>query len=392
MPSHSQISDSTSRLKLGVAGTGFIGSGFANLLTPDHPRYTLSSILTRRKCLPERSVQQLTDDIEQFVESCDVVVECTGDVDRTARIVSAAFAAGKPVVTLAAEFHVTLGSFFVGKGVLTEAEGDQPGSLAALREETMEMGFRPLVYGNMKGFLNHTPLLAEMEHWSGVNGISLTQVTSFTDGTKLQIEQALAANGLDGDIAARGLLGPVDLSLEDVAGTLGRAAKTLGKPIADYVLNRKLPAGVFVVGEHPDSPPEVLRYLKMGEGPFYTILRNYHLCHLEMFKTIRRVTTGGGILLDNSANPSINVAAVVKRPLSKGTRISQAIGGFDLRGEAVRFTEAPDSVPIGLLQGAVVKETLEPGQTVTWADVELPDNMASSIGLQLREARLSLAS
>ena len=40
-----------------------------------------------------------------------------------------------------------------------------------------------------------------MLHWSRRNGISLPMVTAFTDGTKLQIEQALVANGLGATIA-----------------------------------------------------------------------------------------------------------------------------------------------------------------------------------------------
>ena len=94
------------------------------------------------------------------------------------------------------EFHVTVGSYFVDKGLVTEAEGDQPGVLAQLHEEAISMGFKPLVYGNIKGFLNENPTADDMEYWGNKSGISLDMVTSFTDGTKVQIEQTLVANGL----------------------------------------------------------------------------------------------------------------------------------------------------------------------------------------------------
>ena len=45
----------------------------------------------------------------------------------------------------------------------------------------------------MKGFLNHHPTPGEMRYWAKRQGISLRQVTSFTDGTKIQIEQAFVA-------------------------------------------------------------------------------------------------------------------------------------------------------------------------------------------------------
>ena len=68
------------------------------------------------------------------------------------------------------------------------------------------MGFHPVVYGNIKGFLNKNPKKEEMEYWSKRNGISLGMTTSFTDGTKVHIEQALVANGLGADILDRDLL------------------------------------------------------------------------------------------------------------------------------------------------------------------------------------------
>jgi predicted homoserine dehydrogenase-like protein len=257
-----------------------------------------------------------------------------------------------------------------------------------LREEAIEMGFDPLVYGNIKGFLNHTPTPDEMLHWSERNGVSLIQVTSFTDGTKLQIEQALVANGLDADITQRGLSGLKDEALDISAASLGRVAKGMGRCISDYVLNRTLPAGVFVVGEHHAAPPSVLRYLKLGEGPYYTLMRPYHLCHLEMFKTLRRVVEGRGVLLNNSSQPRINVAAVAKRDLRPGLSITTGVGGFDVRGEAVRFSEAPNAVPVGLLTGAVITRKISRGETLSWADVELPDTMASRIAMGLYEQRL----
>ena len=113
-------------------------------------------------------------------------------------------AASIPVVTMDAEVQVTTGSHFARKGLFTEAEGDQPGCLAALREEAVQMGFLPLVYGNIKGFLNHNPVPDEMAFWAKKQGISLDKVTAFTDGTKVQIEQGLVANGLGAGILRPG--------------------------------------------------------------------------------------------------------------------------------------------------------------------------------------------
>lgn len=238
------------------------------------------------------------------------------------------------------------------------------------------MGFRPLVYGNIKGFLNENPSPAEMAYWAQRNGISVPQVTSFTDGTKLQIEQALVANGLGADVVQRGMLGLRDVSLEEAGLMLGHEAVTLGRPISDYVLNSKLPAGVFLVGDHLTERPEVLRYLKLGEGPYYTLLRPYHLCHLEMPRTIRRVLEGRGPLLNNSAKPKVNVVAVAKRDLPAGHLVELAIGSDALRGEAMRFTECDGAPPIGLLTGARLRHSVAAGQILAASDVDIPDSLA----------------
>ena len=139
-----------------------------------------------------------------------------------AKAPQAVFEAGVPVVTINAELQVTTGSYLCGKGFLTEAEGEQPGSLAALREEALQMGFQPLVYGNMKGYLNHNPSPEDMAYWSKRQGISIEQTTSFTDGTKVQIEQVVVGNGFGATITRRGLEGLASTDL-NVSGKIGRA-------------------------------------------------------------------------------------------------------------------------------------------------------------------------
>jgi predicted homoserine dehydrogenase-like protein len=146
---------------------------------------------------------------------------------------------------------------------------------------------------------------------------------------------------------------------------------------------------VFVVVEHPFERPEVLRYLKLGDGPFYTLVKPYHLCHLEMMKTIRDVASGAGPLLNNSSAPTVNVAAVAKRDLDRGTPIPHAVGGFTVRGEAVSFAEEPSAVPIGILDRARIVRRVEKEQVLTWDDVEIPESLASRVARSLHRRVLA---
>jgi predicted homoserine dehydrogenase-like protein len=251
--------------------------------------------------------------------------------------------------------------------------------LAALAEDARTMGFRVLVYGNRKGYYHPHPPLDQMQFWAKKQGLSLDQVTAATDGTKMQIEQALVANGVTGGatILRDGMLGPESASMEEAGQLLARQAKAhSSQPIVDFALVKSGPAGIFVVCETDPRQQPFLEYLKLGPGPYYVLVHNYHLCHLEIIKTIRRVRDGGSALLNNSRRPTISVAAIAKRELKPGEKIHKGIGSFDLRGEAVKIDDHPDHLPIGLANEIVIRRRVDADQRLTWDDVELPDTLA----------------
>lgn len=370
---------SSSVHRIGVVGTGFVARHFCQELV-HRSDYALSRVLTRRPVdqveFPIEGV--LTNAVDEVIETSDIIFECTGDVQFATETVAKAFDAGRKVVTLNPEFHVTTGSWFVGRGFLTEADGDQPGCQASLVEEAEAMGFETIVLGNMKGFLNRTPSPEDMAFWAGKQGISMPMVTSFTDGTKMQFEQALVGNYFGAGIAQEELIGPETDELKEAATILGDAATQLGRPITDYVLSRKLPHGVFVIAKHQSEQKDALRYLKLGDGPYYTLMRNNIFVHLEVFRTLDRVTRGGGVLLDNAAVPEIGIATIAKRPLAAGTHIARGCGSFDVRGICVRIADHPGHLPIGLADDIRLKHSIEPGQVITMSDVEIPESLALS--------------
>lgn len=366
-------------LAVAISGTGFIARHLA-MEIGRRDGYRLSHVLTRRR--PDHvdgfDLDLVTDSVEVALEGADVLVECTGDAIWATDVIEAAVEAGLPVVTMNTEFHITTGSSFVGRGLVTEAAGDQPGCLAELHEDAVAMGFQPIVYGNMKGFLNENPSREDMEFWGRKQGISLEMVTSFTDGTKVQAEQILVGNHFGATIAQENMLGPACDSLSDGVEMLIAAHRQTGVPLTEYLVSRNLSHGVFIVATHDEAQSAALSYYKLGDGPYYTIIRNNIFVHLEILKTIDRIMTGGGILLDNSRRPSLGLAAVAKQPLQPGVAISPAIGSFQIRGTAVRIAERPDHVPIALLDGATVERPLEPGEVITYADVSVPDSNAQS--------------
>jgi len=362
---------------------------FVRLIMNHYKDVQITRVLTRRKLetlsdfpLPGA----LTNSIDELIAHADIIVECTGDVFFGTEVIERAFEAGLPVVTVNAELQVTTGSYLAGKGLLTEAEGDQPGSLAALREDALHMGFQPLVYGNMKGYLNHNPSREDMAYWSKRQGISIDQTTSFTDGTKVQIEQVVVGNGFGATISRPGLEGIASTDLNRSGNILGLIADGLGQPIVDYVIPDGYPAGgVFLVCRHDEVQAPAIDYFKLGAGPYYVLTRPFHLCSLEVGKTVRRVLAGGGVLLNNSVEPTLGVAAIAKRDMKAGEVIERGIGGFDVRGEAVRLADELDHVPIGLLRHTVLKRAVTPGQMITFDDIEMQPSRVLDIVLQQRE-------
>ncbi len=368
-------------IRIGIVGTGFVSRHFVYELQR-RADYKLGKVLTRRpleSCGEYPRPDALTASLDQLIEESDIVFECTGDVPYAASTVGPILTAGKPVVTLNGEFHTTVGSHFVDQGLLTEAEGDQPGCLAALHEEACAMGFTPLVYGNMKAFLNRNPSPEDMRFWADKQDYSVPMVTSFTDGTKVQIEQCLVANGLNAGIAKEDLLGLETGDLKFAAEELGKAADKLGYPISEYILDRGLQHGVFIVARHDDAQSQPLQNFKFGAGPYYLLVKDYCLVHLEVFKTIDRIVREKRPLLNNSSAPRVSVASVAKRDLKPGEFIERGCGSFDLRGICVNIVDRPGHVPICLANDLRIQRPVAAGQVLTASDVELPDSDALTI-------------
>ena len=369
--------------KVGIVGSGFIASGLAHLIRASKD-FPISKVLTRRPVdsISDFPRDDLTNSLAELIDTSDIVFECSGDVFHATEVVLAASNANKKVVTLNAEFHVTTGSYFTKNGAyVTDADGDQPGCLARLKTEIEGMGFTPSAYVNIKGFINLNPERKEMQYWSDQQGIRLEQVVSFTDGTKLQIEQAFVANGLGATIPPNGMFGERVETLNDL-DYLIRASEQAGAPISDFVLCKGAPPGVLIVAKNPEADRlgnYIVGPLRTKEKLGYILLRPYHLCHLEALNTLRRVVDGEPMLLNNSAKPNLTVVAVAKKPILSGETIERGAGGFDVRGVAVQLRDNLNAVPVCLLSQTKVIRDIEPGQIIQFDDVDMAKTTALDI-------------
>jgi predicted homoserine dehydrogenase-like protein len=248
------------------------------------------------------------------------------------------------------------------------------------------MGFEPQAYVNLKGFLNPNPTEDEMKYWSEKQQLALDQVVSFTDGTKLQVEQAFVANGLGATIAQDGMIGATVEHLHDLDYLVDASIKA-GMPVSEYLLCKGSPPGVVIVAKNQEAEwrPGYLPFSRMltTKGSGYVILRPYHLCHLEALNTIRKVIDGAPILLNNSTKPSITVGAVAKKLLKTGDTIKKGAGGFDVRGHAMQLSEHKDAVPVCLLKQTKIVRVIEPDEIVRFEHVDLTETKALEIYRQI---------
>lgn len=388
-----------------VTGLGFMGFGF--LSSVKHTKgIRVPLVLTRRvdqakKFLEEhgltariesnpQKIKELADhgyicvsDDLNLIESypADVVMEVTGTIAYGTDVALRAIGAHKHIVTMNPELQATVGTelkVLADKNgvVITDVIGDQPGSLARLIGQSRLMGFKVLLAGNMKRYLNRHATQEEMKSWADDKGLSVRQTVSFTDGTKQSIEMTLVANYFGMDILQFGMRGP---EVEDVQEALKAFQwhKIPKEGVVDYVIGRKLFPGIFIIAEHPDkNQQKYLRYLGLGEGPRYVLFEPYHLCHLEVAGTIAKVVLFGQETIHNSVSPRATTIAVAKTELTAGRELD-GIGGDTMYGNIDKVEHAQDYLPVGLAPGAIVKHSLHQDQPIKVSDVTLPVNTAT---------------
>jgi len=358
---------------VGVAlfGAGFMGRGIAERVEA-----------TRGMRLV--GVYRRGRDVGEFCAApgTDVVVEATGSVEFGARVALAAMAAGKHLVTASSELDCTLGPVLRLRAsragvTMSGIDGDQPGVLMNLYRFVRGVGGRPLLCGNIKSFYDRyrdpTTQAGFAEKW----GQSPRMITSFTDGTKMSMEQAVVANATGMGVWRRGMLGPRVPAGTHVRDVLDRyPLEELSRcrvGIVDYVVGAEPAPGVFVVAEHRDpSHRKSLEYYKMGPGPFYCYYTPYHLCHFEVPFTVARVALFGDVAVD-SIGPYVDVVSVAKRDLAPGV-VLDGIGGYHLYGvcEDCGEVAAGGLLPIGLAEGCVLKHSVPKDELLTYGDVEVP--------------------
>lgn len=319
--------------------------------------------------------------IEEFQNK--IVVEMTGTIDYGTEVSLMTLNAKKHLITMNPELQNTLGSQLkkiasAKKVLITDVIGDQPGSLTRMIFEARLMGFKVLVAGNMKRYLNHYATQKKMAPWAKEKGLSVRQTTSFTDGTKQSIEMSLVANYFGLGILKPGMKGPrISNISEALTSFKERWGSSVG--VVDYVIGKKLFPGIFLIVEHKDKKQrKYLKYLGLGDGPRYVLFEPYHLCHLEIINTISKVYFLGLETINNSVIPLTKTVAIAKFRLKKG-QVLDGIGGDTVYGQIQYFKDSKEYLDVGLSQNATLKRDIQKDELLKFSDVTLPVNTATKL-------------
>lgn len=390
-----------------MVGLGFMGFGFISA-SKTVPGIRVPLVISRRpkdaaKYLKQRgfNVKQVDKPakLNRFVKKgivcvssnlelikstpCDVVLEATGTVSYGTKVALIAIKAGHHLVTINPELQEAVGTSLKDladkKGiVITDTLGDQPGSLVRLIRHAKLMGFKILIAGNMKRYMDRHATQEQMQPWADDKGLAVRQTVSFTDGTKQSIEMSLLSNYLDMDISEFGMKGP---RVDDVKEALDKFNwdKISPNGIADYIIGKSLFPGIFLVVEHSDPHQQkYLRYLSLGDGPRYVLFEPYHLCHLELVETIASAVINKQEIINNGSHPKTRTIAVAKQDLKVG-QVLDGIGGNLSYGNIDRIKSAQGYLPMGISQGAKVLKPLHQDQPIKLSDVRLPVNPATKL-------------
>ena len=113
--------------------------------------------------------------------------------------------------------------------------------------------------------------------------------------------------------------------------------------------------------------------LKMGDGPYFSFIRPYHLTSLEVPLTCARAVLYGKADMAPLARPTAEVAAVAKRDLVIGETLD-ALGEYTYRAHAMEAGRARGlgARPSGLLFGATVTAPIRKGELITRNNTALP--------------------
>ncbi len=315
----------------------------------------------------------------------DVVIDATGNPGVGAELSLTAIRHGKHVVMMNVEADVTVGPMLAreaaGAGVCYSlGAGDEPSAAMELIEFVRGLGYPIVAAGKGKNNpLRFDAKPADYEEEARRRHMNPRMLVEFVDGSKTMIEMCAIANATGLLPDRPGMHGP-DATIEQLARVLvprsdGGVLSRSG--VVDYSVGKGVAPGVFVVIKAPHPRVhERLRDLKMGDGPYFTFVRPYHLTSLEVPLTAASLVLHRRPHMVPLPVPVAECGCVAKEALAPGVTLGK-IGEDHYRGwiATVEQARAAGMLPMGLAERAVVTRPIAVGETLTYENCRVDETM-----------------
>lgn len=393
-------------VRVAMVGAGYMGRGIALQIITAMPGMRLVAICNRDVAKAERAYREagvdsfvkvesaaqleaaiasgryaVTDDPTALCEAGQVeaIIESTGEVEFGARVALKAIQKGKHIVLMNAEVDASVGPILKVHAdragvVYTYTDGDEPGVAMNLYRFVDSMGYKPVLMGQIKGFLNRYRNPETQREFAEKHQQKAAMVASFADGSKLAIESAIMGNGTGLVPGVRGMRGETCAHVRDLLQKYKPEDFAAGGQI-DFVLGAEPHTGAFVMGfnDHPIKK-KYMSYFKFGDGPLYLFYTPYHLPHMQLPHTVARAVLFKDATLAPLGAPVCDTVSVAKRDLKAGERLD-GMGGFTCYGLVDSYPNCRrnDDLPIALSVDCVLKRDVAKDQPISYRDVTLPE-------------------
>lgn len=347
----------------------------------------------------------------------EIIVECTGNPVVAVEHLTAAFAAGKHVISATVEADALCGAALARASrkagvVYSMAFGDQPALVCDLVDWARTCGFEVAAAGRghkWRPEYRHSTPDTIWQNW----GLSAEQAergrlnpkmfNSFLDGTKPAIESSAIANACGLSVPTSGLTYPSG-SIDDLPNLMRperdggvlegpgmvevlNSLDATGAPI-DYDIRMGVWVCVNAVTEYQKNCLEEYKVRTDSSGRYMCAYKRWHLIGLELGMSVASVGLRGEATGVADAFRA-DVVAVAKRDLAPG-ELLDGEGGYTVAGQL-----RPSSVsvpmralPLGLAGGIKLIRPVATDQILKYDDVQLDEGLKA---VQLRREVESMA-
>jgi predicted homoserine dehydrogenase-like protein len=322
----------------------------------------------------------VTDDVDVVctADSVDVVIEATGHVEFGTHVCFEAIRNGKHVILMGAEIDASVGpilkTYADRAGVIySYTDGDEPGVAMNLYRFVDSMGYRPVMLGQLKGFLDRYRNPDTQSELATRLGQNPAVLACFADGSKLALEAAIMGNATGFVPRVRGMRGYPCEHVNDMLDEF-TAEDFTSEGYVDYALGAAPHTGAFVIC-HNDNPAkrELMAYLKMGDGPLYMFYQPYHLPPWQVAHSVARAALFNDPTITPRGGPVCDTISYAKRDL-KARELLDGMGGFTCYGLIERYEvcRRENTLPIAVSVNCRLKHDIAMDQPITYDDVDLP--------------------